>query len=328
MRKLWLGAVGAGLATLLAAGLAFGAGGSDRTKLTFVRFYCTKVSTLCSTGSRRAVYVMNEDGSGERRLSRGTFYEDASPVWSKDHKRILFGRGGAGKATGTYVINADGTGLKKVSPRDYAGTGFALDWSPDGKRIAFSFGFVYVIGLDGKGQRRLASGQQPRWSPDGRRISFEGSDLYIHVFDFTNGKSTRLPRGELRYASGPANWSPDGKELVFTGELDPCDAPGMSACKGVYVINADGTGMRRVTSTAGFISGTVYPSWSPDGKHIAFEEYLQDQTNNDAGHPIEVVNADGSDRHVLSRGARPTDGALYCPRGHLCNENQQIDWAS
>ncbi|NIR38238.1 MAG: translocation protein TolB, partial [Actinobacteria bacterium] len=51
-------------------------------------------------------------------------------------------------------------------------------WSPDGERLAF-YGtraggedHVYVVGVDGSGRERLATGVWPGWSPDGSRIIF------------------------------------------------------------------------------------------------------------------------------------------------------------
>jgi Tol biopolymer transport system component len=58
------------------------------------------------------------------------------------------------------------------------------DWSPDGRRIAFSRrGRLLTIGSDGRGLRRLATGEQigaPAWSPDGRHLVFvRNGDLYV-----------------------------------------------------------------------------------------------------------------------------------------------------
>ncbi len=61
------------------------------------------------------------------------------------------------------------------------GEPWAVSWSPDGRRLAYEIRrgrttSVAVIGADGRGRRRLATGSKPVWSPDGRRIAFIGSD--------------------------------------------------------------------------------------------------------------------------------------------------------
>ena len=61
----------------------------------------------------------------------------------------------------------------------------------------------------------------------------------------------------------------------------------------LYACNADGTGLKRLTSEVAF---DLHPAWSPDGKRIAF-------TSGRAGRQkIYVMNADGSDVKKLTDG--------------------------
>ena len=55
------------------------------------------------------IYVMNADGSGQRRLTGTAGFED-SPAWSPDGQKIAFGRDG-----GVYVVNADGSGERRLT---------------------------------------------------------------------------------------------------------------------------------------------------------------------------------------------------------------------
>lgn len=92
------------------------------------------------------------------------------------------------------------------------------------------------------------------------------------------------------------SWSPDGSKIVFVSD--------QTGNKEVYVINADGSGLTRLTSTQ---SAREYsPAWSPDGKRIAFE------SNVSGSNEIYVMNVDGSNptRLVnLPDGAQSTDPA-------------------
>ena len=72
-------------------------------------------------------------------------------------------------------------------------------------------------------------------------------------------------------------YSPDGLKLVFSNNTD--------GDYEIYVMNADGTGVRQLTHNS---SNDQQPSWSPDGKQIAFT------SNRDGDFDIYVMNADGT----------------------------------
>ena len=80
-------------------------------------------------------------------------------------------------------------------------------------------------------------------------------------------------------------WSPDGRQIAFTSTRD--------ADPEIYVMNADGTGARRLTTTPG---RDAHPAWSPDGRSILFQSPRED------GHTrIFLMNADGSNQRALTR---------------------------
>jgi Tol biopolymer transport system component len=91
-------------------------------------------------------------------------------------------------------------------------------------------------------------------------------------------------------------WSPDGRKLVFAMQVS--GSAGVCARAGdcnneLFVINADGSGLRRLTRNAVPDGDAV---WSPDGRKIAFLS-LRDGTGAD----VFVMNADGSDQRNLTR---------------------------
>src|SRR5688572_8403679 len=85
-------------------------------------------------------------------------------------------------------------------------------------------------------------------------VNPDGSDRT----QITNGAKDTAPR-----------WSPDGGQIAFTSSrADPNPFTCTSCDRDVYVMDADGSDMRRLTHTApGFGFG---PSWSPDGTRLAF----------------------------------------------------------
>jgi Tol biopolymer transport system component len=174
----------------------------------------------------------------------------------------------------------------------------------------------YVIGVDGGRPRPLAD-RCPRaevkrrsvevcgepapeaaaWSPDGSRIAWldfaegtvPGGDHW-NVLSFVNPDNTGLREAVARlpgeFGGNSLVWSPDGSRLAFwMGD----EVPGQ-----IYVIKADGSGLRRITPSG----DNRWPAWSPDGSRIAF---VHNGT-------LYTMAADGSDMHEV-KGVEP-DGAI------------------
>ena len=92
-------------------------------------------------------------------------------------------------------------------------------------------------------------------------------------------------------------WSPDGRQIAYI-ELD---VPEPSSP--IYVVNADGTGKRRVTRPLAVDAGS--PSWSPDGRTLAFTGV--------GG--IYTVHADGTGLRKLTGSQGPNYGPTWSPDG-------------
>jgi dipeptidyl aminopeptidase/acylaminoacyl peptidase len=110
------------------------------------------------------------------------------------------------------------------------------------------------------------------------------------------GTAGRFPLGVVAFDPAP---SPDGRFIAFTGA--PRGA-GVDANHDVYVVARDGTGLRRVTTDAGYDG---QPAWSPDGRRLAF-------VSTRAGHAdVYTMAADGGDVRRLTdaRVADPPAGS-------------------
>jgi TolB protein len=127
------------------------------------------------------------------------------------------------------------------------------------------------------------------WSPDGRSLAFtagpwKGSldTLRVRIASADGELVRTLPLGTLTSALEPT-WSPDGSKHR-AGSLS------------IYVVNSDGTGLRRLTRHASLWD--ELPDWSPDGQWIAFERY-----NARGGKSADVmaVHPDGSGLHRIAR---------------------------
>jgi dipeptidyl aminopeptidase/acylaminoacyl peptidase len=142
----------------------------DGTKILYQSFYYDY-----ETGESKAgLWITNGDGSGVHQLTDNAV--DNNPAWSPDGKQIAFDSDRADlENTDIYVMNADGTGVKRLT------THLASDkrpaWSPDGQWIAFQSDRaskqspqIFVMKSDGTDVRQLTTGNgniQPAWQPLG-----------------------------------------------------------------------------------------------------------------------------------------------------------------
>ena len=197
-------------------------------------------------------------------------------AWSPDGRYIAFQVWNNSKPArnGMYIGRAsDGGDLRRVTSAK-AGNDLPGDFSPNGKRIAFfrerpdkqSVGSVWVVNVDGTGLKRLtppkflAGFGTVRWSPDATKILFADAgdqprgDLWtIHPDGSHLTRVFQDSKG--RFAISPT-WSPNGKQIMFA--LDPTNHEDDHSPNGLYVINANGSGLRRAIGGNNFKSE---PDW-------------------------------------------------------------------
>jgi len=169
------------------------------------------------------------------------------------------------KSWGIYRMNADGTGVTKLTS---GGEGNPR-LSSDRTKIVYTglgngHGEIYTMNADGTGVTRVTNDSvddyQPTWSPDGSKIAFTSTrdgNQEIYVINANGTGLTRLTNdsgGDFQPA-----WSPNGASIAFVScRNNNCD---------VYTMSPDGTNLRRVTYHP---SNDYDPSWSPDGNKLAF----------------------------------------------------------
>ena len=233
------------------------------------------------------IYSMNADGTGQTRLTTtgGDF-----PSFSADGALIAyFNR----STNGISIMNADGSGRRELTDQSNVDgvTDVSPAFAPDGSKVVFvsnrggSYD-LYVIGTDGSDVRRLTTSseveQEPSFSPDGSRIVFgDGAGAGIRTVDANGGGRKALANG-----GGDPAYSPDGASIVFNREA------GDTGTYDIYVMNADGTGQRALTSSSQF--SDVEPAFSPDGKQIVLAGVGNTERG---GTDIYMMNADGTGHH-------------------------------
>ena len=118
-------------------------------------------ATARGLGQKTHIYVMNADGSRQRRLTHGHVH--FSVAWSPDGQKMLFERMDTRHPRGPvpgegpeelHVMNADGSGQRRLTRTPVREGGPA--WSPDGRRIAFDSGSqIWLMNPNGSGKRSL-----------------------------------------------------------------------------------------------------------------------------------------------------------------------------
>jgi TolB protein len=202
------------------------------------------------------IYVMQADGSNVRRLLAASHHGELG--WSADGKHLAFFA--LYDHSELSIMDVDGSNVRRVTDRAVDG---GVSWSPDGRSLAIvtwsgHFNQVAIVESDGSNLRIVADERMagfadyrhPAWSPDGQRLALDNTEKVCLVnADGSNGHCLDVnpTNGNNQY---PA-WSPDSRRIAFVSY-------GLSAQDGIYVMQADGSNVSRLTKNVAFNL-----AWSP-----------------------------------------------------------------
>jgi Tol biopolymer transport system component len=172
---------------------------------------------------------------------------------------------------------------------------------------------IYAVRIDGQQMQRLTStpgyDAEATVSPDGKTIvwtSVKDGDLDLYAMNL-DGSNPRRLTSTLGYDGG-AFFSPDSRRIVYRA-AHPTDQAEIDKYKDllsqglvepgqleIFVMNADGSGQRPVTSNG---ASNFSPYYFPDGKRIIFSSNIE--TKGAGGRPSFHLYAIGEDGQGLER---------------------------
>lgn len=221
---------------------------------------------------------------------------------------------GVGAGTATITVSEAGTNISGTTTVTVSGSQLGpqlVSFSSDrnGVQITLPTGQlsktldVYTMHTDGTSVVQLThndqggSSQDGSFSPDGTHIAFSSdrddpNHVYTHIYTMlTNGTGvTRLT--DLQAIDVNPRVSPDGTKILFASDRnDPSPTNPAATHYEIYVMNADGTNVTRLTNTPTTVTN-FDPEWSPDGTHVLFSSDASDTTGNT--YDIWVMGSDSS----------------------------------
>ncbi len=260
-------------------------------------------------GGNGDILLTDRDGVDWRVLTEDPA-NDIDPRWSPDGQSILFLSRRDGNQE-IYRLDLEGDGAL-INLSYHPGEDKRAEWALDGEQIIFlsdrdgTHG-IYTMNREGGSVRKIDDTHECTFifsvSPDGTKLFYftfeldevEGSwekcvNPGLNIVSLKSGNNVHIDRGGVF-----STWSPDSLQIALVGKGDEPDPYLGFYASDIFIVNADGTGLRNLTQS---VDDEYKFSWSPDSTQIG---YIASQRMEDAPtlRKIMVINVDGSERTEL-----------------------------
>jgi dipeptidyl aminopeptidase/acylaminoacyl peptidase len=261
------------------------------------------------------LWMASWDGADQIRLTSTAETSESSPRWSPDNKYLAFitSRGDeAQKKQGAQVWLLNRAGGEAQQLTDIKGGVSDLAWSPDARRLV-----LVVHEPNPNDDPDKKDGWKRKTAPpvvidryhfkEDREGYLQPLHSHLVLFDVGSRKSETLTEGH--YDEQAPAWSPDGRFIAFVSNRTV--DPDRNADTNVYVVEASpGASPRQLTTYTGSDGGR--PSWSPDGKWIAYLQGEETKYSAYSENKLAIVPAveEGQARVLTASLDRPVSGNI------------------
>jgi dipeptidyl aminopeptidase/acylaminoacyl peptidase len=257
-------------------------------------------------------------GGGDSKALTGEGSCSSHPRWSPDGKYLAFLRekGDCDGEKQVWIMNREGGEPEQLTDTAQEVKDFA--WSPESDRLVLVLQDVDAEETEAaKHKHGEAAKHEERpepWVID--RLHFKEDEMgyldhrrtHLYVFTIAGRQLTQITSGD--YDDIEPAWSPDGRSIAFTSNRS--ENPDSNYNTNIWVVAADNTdrgkSLVRVTANPGTDDS---PTWSPDGKWIAFTSQLEPRLIERATIHLAIAPATGGEAKVLTR---TLDRSVYAPR--------------
>jgi Tol biopolymer transport system component/DNA-binding winged helix-turn-helix (wHTH) protein len=294
-----------------------------------------------ATPVHSGIFLKKVDSDQSRQLTHND--RDCCPVWSPDGRFIAFSRY-ENQEFAIYVVSADGGQQQKAEAEKQMRSPSAthalslvppgalerkldtggvtpqkgeIDWSPDGKSIAFSTGSIFLLSLDDSTLHRVTTppvGSQdgyPKFSSDGQRLLFVrnheiGLPEEILTTSVSGGEAMHVV-SEPGHIAGSPQWSPDEKSIIFASDRSNGGHPSL------WRVALD-----TPSSTPVELAVVGAPTWSPVVSRLGHRLAYQRQTKSLSVWEMDLSGAGEKLPHIVIPQTSDTDqgpGPQYSPDG-------------